>query len=169
MYKFTKVSNGHTLEITVPKTDLFAKIDNYINDVRKILQELEDLKQSRGGQELSEEELRDFCAGCDFGLDKVYGDAEVDYCTPEEVMSDLEKFKKCINELIEDNGKALFNLLPTKKNGTFNLKVKHIVKQAINGWFSYERYGWSATALRVVASDDTHAELVLDEIIVKYS
>ena len=168
MHKFTKASNGHPLEIEVPKTELLAKLDHHIEDVKEILQELAELEHNQGGK-LSEEALHDFYIGCYVGFDKVLGKVDVDYCSPQEILDDLEKFKQRIINITDlDNGNVdeLFDLLPVKKNGTFNRKTKPIVMRAINGSFSLERYGWFTMVLRLVPLDNIHAKLELAEVVV---
>lgn len=137
--QFFKESNGRQLTITVNVENLLQKIDELRTD--------EDYME--------------------YACDRVGGNCETDKVGPESIMNDLDEFAKLISYYGE-NGNELFDKVAYKKNGTFSLRTKHVLKQAVNGSYWEDHYGWNTKVLRIEPVDDTHAEVVLANIIVHY-
>ena len=137
--QFFKESNGHKMTITV--------------DVETLLQEIDDLKND-------EEYL-------EYYNQLVSGDCSCDMVDKDAILSNLDEFAELVTYYGE-NGEELFNGMAYKKNGTFSLRVKPVVKQAVNGAYWEDSYGWNTKVLRLEPTDDTHAEVVLTSIIVHY-
>ena len=175
MAKFTKVSNGYTLEIEIDETRLLSEIDEYINEMQELKKEIvdkgEDIVAAEHGDDPDVyregyEYMADY--RYEYGMQKVYGDPESDFCTPDEIIEDLNEFKDDIKRLIEGDGKELWKMVTIKKNGTFKKTVKPIIKEAINGSYWEDSYGWNTLVLRLEPCDDTHMHLRLDTIVLHY-
>lgn len=146
-----KESNGYTLQIIIDEEKLLSRID----------EEIQDYKESQ--KDYEEDESPHY-----YGLDKVYGNIEEDYCTFEEVFECLDEFKDKIHELANGADEEIWNMVSLKKNGTFKRNAKPVIKEAINGYYAMESYGWDTLVLRLIPIDDTHAEIILDEITIHY-
>lgn len=104
----------------------------------------------------------------EYGMQKVYGDPESDFCTPDEIIADLNGFKDDIKRLVEGDGEELWRMATLKKNGTFKKTAKPTVREAINGHYWEDSYGWNTLVLRLEPRDDTHMYLELDTIVLHY-
>ncbi len=155
MKTFEKESNGHTLKIIIDETNLFSELDDEIK-------KYEDIKKEFGGDNIPDDE------DCKWEMQSVYGDSENDYCTPNQIIDDLNDFKNIINRLIESDGSELWNTVALKKNGTFKKNCKPTLKEAINGSYWEENYGWNTLVLRLEPWDDTTVNMLLDTIVLHY-
>ena len=154
MKTFEKESNGHTLKIVIDEQDLFSELDDEIK-------KYEDIKKQFGEDVPDDDDTK-------WDMQKVYGDPESDYCTVNEVLDDLNDFKNLITRLIESNGSELWNSIALKKNGTFKKNCKPMLKEAINGSYWWESYGWNTLVLRLEPQDDTTVNMLLDTIVLHY-
>lgn len=175
MKKFTKESNGHTLTIEIDEVSLLAEINE---DIKR----MEDLKKEiaeKGEEVVAVEKCEDpneYIEGYEYQADyryeydmqKVYGDYERDFCTPDEIIADREDFKKDINRLAAGDGTELWILAQFKKNGTFKKTSKPIIREAINGSYWEDSYGWNTLVMRLVPVDDTLARVELNSIVIHY-
>lgn len=175
MQKFTRESNGYTLTIEVDKTGLLAEIDE---DIKR----MEDLKKeiAKKGESVVAAEQGDnpdeYMEGSEYMADykyeydmqSVYGDPESDWCTPDEIIQDREDFKNIVNRLATGDGEELWNMIQFKKNGTFKKNSKPMIKEAINGSYWEDSYGWNTLVLRLVPVTDTLARVELDTIVLHY-
>lgn len=165
MQKYTKVSNGHTLTIEINKEGLFAELDE---DIKK----MEDLKTeiAKKGEDAVAAECYDSVEEFryDYDMQKVYGEPESDFCTPDEIINDRNDFKETIKKLIVDNGETLWKMVQLKKNGTFKKTSKPTIREAINGSYWEDSYGWHTLVLRLVPVNDTLARIELDTIVLHY-
>lgn len=167
MKKFTRESNGYTLTIEVDEQGLLAEIDEDI-------QEMEDLKKKHAeyeaerikAEENGDEDYDDW--RWEYNMSSVYGDPESDFCTPEQIIKDLEEFKKVITDAVNSDGSKLFDMIPLKKNGTFKKNTKPMLKEAINGTYWEDSYGWNTQVLRLEPWDDTHVHMKLDTIVLHW-
>ena len=101
-------------------------------------------------------------------MQSVYGDPESDFCTPDEIISDLNGFKNDIKRIIEGDGEELWKIVSLKKDGTFKKTAKPTIREAINGCYWDDSYGWNTQVLRLEPHDDTHLYLELDTIVLHY-
>lgn len=175
MKKFTKTSNGHTLTIEIDEESLLAEIDEDIKRMENLKKEIaekgEDVVASEQGDDPNE-----YMGGCEYMADyryeydmqKVYGDYERDFCTPDEIIADREDFKKDINRLAASDGTELWILAQFKKNGTFKKTSKPTIREAINGSYWEDSYGWNTLVMRLVPVNDTLARVELDTIVLHY-
>lgn len=160
MKTFQKVSNGFTLNITINEDELFKSLDE---DIKKY----ENLKQKSDEYEkLDDEERKEYI--WEYNMQSVYGDPESDFCTPDEIITDLNGFKNDIKRIIEGDGEELWKQVSLKKNGTFKKTCKPVIREAINGIYWDENYGWDTQVLRLEPSDDTHMSLELDTVVLHY-
>ena len=167
MKKFQKISNGHTLNIIINEDELFQSLDE---DIKKY----EDLKQKCAeyekeyveAKENNDEYYDDY--RWEYDMQSVYGDPESDFCTPDEIISDLNGFKNDIKRIIEGDGEELWKIVSLKKNGTFKKTAKPTIREAINGCYWDDSYGWNTQVLRLVPYDDTRVYLELDTIVLHY-
>ena len=164
MHKYTKESNGHTLTIVIDDLSLFTELD-------KDIKRMEDLKEeiAKKGEDALANESYDSVEEFrfDYDLQRVYGDPETSFCSPDEVIEDLNNFKETIQKLIVDNGETLWAMAQFKKNGTFKKTSKPMIREAINGSYWEDSYGWHALVLRLVPVNDTLACVDLDNIVLK--
>lgn len=175
MAKFTKISNGYTLEIEINEARLLTEIDEYINEMQELKKEItdkgEDTVVAEHGDDpdaysKGSEYMADY--RYEYGMQKVYGDPESDFCTPDEIIADLNSFKDDIKRLAEGDGEELWRIATLKKNGTFKKTAKPTIREAINGHYWEDSYGWNTLVLRLEPHDDTHMYLELDTIVLHY-
>lgn len=162
MVKFTKESNGFTLEIQIDDEKLLTKIDEDI-------QEMEELKQKlANGEYQKEDDDEDTCWHWDYDMGSVYGDPESDFCTPDSVIKNREDFKTEIKRLAAGDGEELWKMAQLKKNGTFKKNCKPMLKEAINGSYWEDSYGWNTLVMRLEPVSDTLACVKLSHIVLHY-
>ena len=167
MKQFQKISNGHTLNIIINEDELFQSLDE---DIKKY----EDLKKKCAGYEKERVEAKENNDKYyddyrwEYDMQSVYGDPESDFCTPDEIISDLNGFKNDIKRIIEGDGEELWKIVSLKKNGTFKKTAKPTIREAINGCYWDDSYGWNTQVLRLVPYDDTRVYLELDTIVLHY-
>lgn len=144
MKNFTRENNGYTLTIQVNEEELLKRI-----------QECRDPKYEYYSEDGDQ----------DYNMNRVNSYEE--YCSKEEILADLDEFEANINYYIQ-HGNELFDFMRLKKNGTFTKNAKPILKEAINGAYWEDSYGWNTMVLRIEPINDTLAELVLTEIVIHY-
>ena len=167
MKKFQKISNGHTLNIIINEDELFQSLDEDIKkyeDLKKKYAKYE--KERAEAEENNDEDYYDY--RYEYDMQSVYGDPESDFCTPDEIISDLNGFKNDIKRIIEGDGEELWKIVSLKKNGTFKKTAKPTLREAINGCYWDDSYGWNTQVLRLVPYDDTRVYLELDTIVLHY-
>ena len=167
MKKFQKISNGHTLNIIINEDELFQSLDEDIKkyeDLKKKYAKYE--KERAEAEENNDEDYYDY--RYEYDMQSVYGDPESDFCTPDEIISDLNGFKNDIKRIIEGDGEELWKIVSLKKNGTFKKTAKPTIREAINGCYWDDSYGWNTQVLRLVPYDDTRVYLELDTIVLHY-
>ena len=167
MKKFQKNSNGHTLNIIINEDELFQSLDEDIKkyeDLKKKYAKYE--KERVEAKENNDEYYNDY--RWEYDMQSVYGDPESDFCTPDEIIEDLNGFKDDIKRIIEGNGDELWKIVSLKKNGTFKKTAKPTIREAINGCYWDDSYGWNTQVLRLVPYDDTRVYLELDTIVLHY-
>ena len=157
MKTFTKTSNGYTLTIEINEEELVRKLELDIS-------EMEQVKQEHGNDlDIIPEETKWECDMC-----SVYGDCESDFCTPDEIIQNREEFIQVVNRLASGDGTELWNMVQLKKNGTFKKNSKPMIKEAINGSYWEDSYGWNTLVLRLEPITDTLARVKLDHIVIHY-
>lgn len=159
MKTFQKISNGFTLNIIINEEELFKSLD-------KDIKQYKDLKEKLAKEK--EEDIENDDYKWEYNMQSVYGDPESDFCSPDEIIADLNGFKDDIKRLIEGNGEELWKMTALKKNGTFKKNCKPMIREAINGVYWEENYGWNTLVLRLEPHDDTHIHLELDTIVLHY-
>ena len=167
MKQFQKISNGHTLNIIINEDELFQSLDEDIKkyeDLKKKCAEYE--KERVEAKENNDEYYDDY--RWEYDMQSVYGDPESDFCTPDEIISDLNGFKNDIKRIIEGDGEELWKIVSLKKNGTFKKTAKPTIREAINGCYWDDSYGWNTQVLRLVPYDNTRVYLELDTIVLHY-
>ena len=167
MKQFQKISNGHTLNIIINEDELFQSLDEDIKkyeDLKKKYVKYE--KERAEEEENNDEDYYDY--RYEYDMQSVYGDPESDFCTPDEIISDLNGFKNDIKRIIEGDGEELWKIVSLKKNGTFKKTAKPTIREAINGCYWDDSYGWNTQVLRLVPYDDTRVYLELDTIVLHY-
>lgn len=155
--KWTTVSNGHTLTVTMDTEalikDLDAKIAEFQNEIKEI--------EAGAEQETIEEYA--------YSRQRVYGNCEDDYVEPSECITDLEDMKDCIQKLAADgDGSTVWPTIALKKNGTFKKTCKPIIREECFGPYWEDSYGWNVEVLRIEPISDTEAEIVLTHIVQHY-
>lgn len=167
MAKFTRESNGFTLEIEVDEEGLLKEIDEEIQQMEELDKKYAEYEKERiEAEEKNDQNYDDW--RYEYPMDRVYGDWEGDYCTPSEILSCLNDFKEAIKKLVVDNGETLWGMVTFKKNGTFKKNTKPMIKEAINGSYWEDSYGWNTLVLRLVPVSDTLARVELDTIVLHY-
>ena len=167
MKKFQKISNGHTLNIIINEDELFQSLDEDIKKYEDLKQECAKYEKERAeAEENNDEDYYDY--RYEYDMQSVYGDPESDFCTPDEIISDLNGFKNDIKRIIEGDGEELWKIVSLKKNGTFKKTAKPTIREAINGCYWDDSYGWNTQVLRLVPYDDTRVYLELDTIVLHY-
>lgn len=167
MKTFQKISNGHTLNIIINEDELFQSLDEDIKKYEDLKQKYDECEKERTeAEENSDEDYYDY--RWEYDMQSVYGDPESDFCTPDEIIEDLNGFKNDIKRLIEGDGEELWKIATLKKNGTFKKTAKPTVREAINGHYWEDSYGWNTLVLRLEPRDDTHMYLELDTIVLHY-
>lgn len=167
MKKFTKESNGYTLTIEVDEEKLLERIDKDIKEMEELKKKYEEYEKERVDAEENDVEDYDDWRW-EYDMSSVYGDPESDWCTPDEIIENREKFKAIINRLVEGDGTELWDIAPFKKNGTFKKTNKPMLIEAVNGTYWEDSYGWHALVMRLVPVDDTLACVELEKIILHY-
>lgn len=169
MKSFTKVSNGHTLEIQVNDEKLLKQVNEDIKEMEDLKLKIAEYEKERIEAKENDDECYDDWR-YDYDMQSVYGDPEDenDYLTPDEIIADREEFKKIINRFVSGDGSELWKLAQFKKNGTFKKTSKPMIKEAINGTYYMEEYGWNADVLRLVPVSDTLARVEFDRITLHY-
>lgn len=137
--QFFKEANGRQLTIRVDTEALLQRIDDLRNDEGY----LEECNQLVGGD----------CSG--------------DMVSKDVILANLDEFAELVASYGE-NGDELFDEMTYKKNGTFSLRSKPVLKQVVNGSYWEDYYGWNTKVLRLEPTNDTNAEVVLTDIIVHY-
>lgn len=165
MQKFTQTSNGHILEIHIDEDALYAKLDEDIKKMKDLKAEISEKGEDVVAAECYDS-LREFRH--DYDMQKVYGDPENDFCTPDEIIADRNEFKESIAKIIADNGSTLWGMVQLKKNGTFKKTSKPTIRTAINGSYWEDSYGWYTLVLRIVPHSDTVCHVELDHIVEHY-
>lgn len=167
MKKFTKESNGYTLTIEVDDEKLLERIDRDIKEMEELKKKYADYEKERvEAEENGVEDYDDW--RWEYNMSSVYGDPESDWCTPDEIIKNREEFKAIITRLANGDGTELWNMATFKKNGTFKKNAKPMIKEAINGSYWEDSYGWNTLVMRLVPVDDTHACVELDTIVLHY-
>lgn len=167
MAKFTQVSNGYTLEIEVDEAGLLAEIDKNIQDMQELKKKHAEYEKERiEAEENGDDNYDDW--RWEYDMSRVYGDPESDWCTPDEIIQNREEFKADITRLANGDGSELWAMASFKKNGTFKKNAKPMIKEAINGSYWEDSYGWNTLVMRLVPIDDTHARVELDTIVQHY-
>ena len=167
MKTFQKPSNGYMLEIIIDDETLLKKLDEKIQSYQELLEKHSKYEQERvEAEEKGDEYYDDY--RWEYDMQSVYGDPESDYCTPEEIIKDLNEFKKIIIDAVNSDGTELWAKVSLKKNGTFKKTSKPMLKEAINGSYWEDSYGWNTQVLRLEPFDDTHVRLELDHIVLHY-
>lgn len=167
MKTFQKLSNGYMLEIIIDDEALFKKLDNEIQSYQELLEKHPDLEKERiEAEENQNDDYYDY--RWEYNMQSVYGDPESDYCTPTEIIRDLNEFKKIITNAVNGDGSELWAKVSLKKNGTFKKTSKPTLKEAINGSYWEDSYGWNTMVLRLEPGDDTHVHLDLSHIVLHY-
>lgn len=167
MKTFQKISNGHTLNIIINEDELFQSLDEDIKKYEDLKQKYAECEKERtDAEESNDEDYYDY--RWEYDMQSVYGDPESDFCTPDEIIKDLNGFKNDIKRLIEGDGEELWKIATLKKNGTFKKTAKPTVREAINGHYWEDSYGWNTLVLRLEPRDDTHMYLELDTIVLHY-
>lgn len=167
MQKFTKLSNGHVLAIEIDEASLLAEIDKDIKEMEDLKKKYADYEKERiETEEKGDEDYDDW--RWEYDMSSVYGDPESDWCTPDEIIANREEFKNIINRLAVGNGEELWNLAQLKKNGTFKKTSKPMIKEAINGSYWEDSYGWNTLVMRLVPINDILARVELDTIVLHY-
>lgn len=157
MHKFTKESNGYTLTIEVDDKKLKQKLDLDIA-------EMEQIKKEHGNDiDAINEEIK-----WEYGMNKVNCDYEHDFCSPDEIIADRNEFYETIQKLIADNGETLWAMAQFKKNGTFKKNCKPTIKEAINGSYWEDSYGWNTLVMRLVPVTDILARVELDTVVIHW-
>lgn len=154
MHQFTKESNGYILTITLDENKLYNQLDERLTEMIK-------LNEDHG--KFVPNDLK-----WEYDMCKVYGDYECDFCTPVEIINDLKEFKAVIENIVETEGKDLWDMIDLKKNGTFKLNCKPRLKEAINGSYWEDSYGWNTLVMRIVPANDTLASIELNTIVQHY-
>lgn len=160
MKVFQKESNGYTLSIRINEEELFNRLDEEIAKYEDLKKKYDKLEQEREG---SDDDYR-----WEYDMQSVYGDPESDWCTPDEIIEDLNKFKSIITNAVNGDGSDLWNKVDLKKNGTFKKNSKPTLKEAINGTYWEDSYGWRTQVLRLEPWDDTNVNMTLDRITLHY-
>lgn len=160
MKVFQKESNGYTLSIRINEEELFNRLDEEIAKYEDLKKKYDKLEEEREG---SDDDYR-----WEYDMQSVYGDPESDWCTPDEIIEDLNKFKSIITNAINGDGSDLWNQVDLKKNGTFKKNSKPTLKEAINGTYWEDSYGWRTQVLRLEPWDDTNVNMTLDRITLHY-
>lgn len=167
MAKFTQVNNGYMLEIEVDEASLLAEIDKDIQEMEELKKKHEEYEKERiEAEENGDKDYDDW--RWEYDMSRVYGDPESDWCTPDEIIKDREAFKAEISRLANGNGSELWAMASFKKNGTFKKNAKPMIREAVNGSYWEDSYGWNTLVLRLVPIDDTHAYVELDTIVLHY-
>ena len=167
MKTFQKISNGHTLNIIINEDKLFQSLDEDIKKYEYIKQRYEKYEKKRiEAEENNDENYNDY--RWEYDMQSVYGDPESDFCTPDAIIEDLNKFKNDIKRIIEEDGENLWKIIPLKKNGSFKKNIKPIIRTAINGSYWEDCFGWNTLVLRLEPRDDTNIYLKLDTIVLHY-
>lgn len=167
MKTFQKISNGHTLNIIINEDELFQSLDEDIKKYVDLKQKFEKCEKERiEAEENNDEDYYDY--RWEYDMQSVYGDPESDWHTPDEIIKDLNGFKDDIKRIIEGDGEELWKIAALKKNGTFKKTVKPTIREAINGHYWEDSYGWNTLVLRLEPWDDTHMYLKLDTIVLHY-
>ena len=167
MKQFQKISNGHTLNIIINEDELFQSLDEDIKKYEDLKQKCAEYEKERVKAEENNDEYYDDYRW-EYDMQSVYGDPESDFCTPDEIISDLNGFKNDIKRIIEGDGEELWKIVSLKKNGTFKKTAKPTIREAINGCYWDDSYGWNTQVLRLEPRDDTHMYLELDTIVLHY-
>ena len=167
MKTFQKISNGHTLNIIINEDELFQSLDEDIKKYEDLKQKCAEYEKERvEAEENNDENYYDY--RYEYDMQSVYGDPESDFCTPDEIIADLNGFKNDIKRLAEGDGEELWRIATLKKNGTFKKTVKPTIREAIKGNYCEDSYGWNTLVLRLEPRDDTHMYLELDTIVLHY-
>ena len=167
MKTFQKNSNGHILNITINEEELFQSLDEDIKKYEEVKQKFEEYEKERvEAKENNDEYYNDY--RWEYDMQSVYGDPESDFCTPDEIISDLNGFKNDIKRIVEGDGEELWKIVSLKKNGTFKKTAKPIIREAINVCYWDDSYRWNTQVLRLEPRDDTHLYLELDTIVLHY-
>ena len=167
MVKFSKESNGHLLTIEIDHKALLSEIDESIEEMKELQEKYDEYEKERiEAEENGDDDYHDW--HYEYDVDRVYGDCENDYCTPDEILKDLEEFKEMINKIAMGDGSKLWKEMKLKKNGTFNKTCKPMLKHAINGSYWDDSYGWNTLVMRLVPVNDTLARVELDTIVLHY-
>jgi hypothetical protein len=167
MVKFSKESNGHLLTIEVDSSKLLFKIDEDIQEMKELQEKYEEYEKERIEAEENGDDTYDDWR-YEYDVDRVYGNCENDYCTPDEIIKNREEFKEMINNIAMGDGSELWSKIQFKKNGTFKKNCKSILKEAINGSYWDDSYGWNALVMRIVPVNDILARVELDYIVIHY-
>ncbi len=166
MKEFTRLSNGYTLTIRINEDALLKELDEEIKKYQDLQAKYKAYEEERIAAEENGEEYDDW--RWEYDMSSVYGDPECDWCTPDEILKDLEEFKQVIINAVNSDGSKLWDMVELKKNGTFKKNCKPTLKKAINGSYWEDSYGWNARVLRLEPWNDTRVDMKLDKIVLHY-
>lgn len=146
---FTQKIGKYEFSISIDTEDMLKHFDEEIVELNKTIESGYD-------------------ADYDNGYSIVNGD--MDELAPiSECIEELERMKDCAKKLdIDGDSHILFEMIPLKKNGTFNRSTKPIIRTRCFGLYLTDCYGWETEVIRIVPTSDTTAEVVVDNIIVHY-
>lgn len=150
MHTYTKNSNGHELTIAINEEELLERLDRLAEEAKK------DFGESNASD--SDEYIYEY--------KKVGGD-EMEFCTLAEVEHSIDHAKKTIADVVAYPN-MLWERMPLKKNGTFKRSTKPQLWQSDFGPYWEDSYGWNCYAIRIEASTDTEASVVMTNVVEHY-
>lgn len=149
MKTWTKQSNGHVLTITMDEERVIGDFQCSLDNFRKEL-----ARNPEGVKEFQYEEAEPYYR------EKV-GSFEV-AMSMEDCIAALEEAVETLRKIADETDpEAVFNEMVLKKNGTFKRTVKPVLVMLPFGPYWEDSYGWRIKGVRIEASDDTHAEILI--------
>ncbi len=133
-----KMRNGINFVIDYPADELIKEIESRRGDWMESLCDVVNSYDERVTKEAAKQEIDAMIAEIKYSSDDLKG----------------------IRELV--------NSLPLKKNNKLSKQSKPTVYQLGIGSYVDECYGWRTYEIRVVATDELHAKVVLQDVIVHY-
>ena len=156
MKEFTRTNNGYDLKIVLDE----EKLLEYVDEQLEIYQGL--IGKELDSSDPDDDERRNY------DLQLVNGETD-EFIDPKEVVDDLNKFKFIIENLAaSENGQELWDKVAYKKNGTFKKTSKPTLKEAINGSYWEDSYGWNTLVLRIEPYSDTMCKVTFAHIVIHY-
>lgn len=168
MKKFEKTSGKKTLTIIIDEKSMLDELNKDIQAFTDLIKSYDEYKAKLDPSETPKtpsEYYKDFVY--DYDMQSVYEDVD-SWVKPEDIIKDLNEFKDIITKSVESDGSKLWDKIVLKKNGTFNKTCKPTLKEATNGCYWDDSYGWNTRVLRLVAHDDVTVHMQLDEIVLHY-